>query len=217
MMMFTSSRMSLNIFQGPGNICGWQWWWGFQIVIDQEKENGNHDDDVHLIEGECEHQWTSDDDDAVAADDDDAAAADDDDADDANDDNVHLIESKPEHLPGNNCPLSKGGSPEVGGITAINTSQLDVFFSLICFFSVVDMTHKRSYSYKFDGQISFIAPYFSSSSFDLSHLLVILKLSPANTPWGNTALSSLSIWLKMQILVEVLIYTFIFKHTIWMK
>ena len=29
-----------------------------------------------------------------------------------------LIEGEPEHLPGNNRPLSKGSSPEVGGITA---------------------------------------------------------------------------------------------------
>ena len=55
------------------------------MVVDQEKENGNDDNDVHLIEGE------------------------------------------PEHLPGHNCPLSKGGSPEVGGITAMDKSQLDVF------------------------------------------------------------------------------------------
>ena len=47
------------------------------------------------------------------------------DKEDANDDDddVDLIEGEPEHLPGNNCPLSKGGSPEVGGITAKNISQ----------------------------------------------------------------------------------------------
>ena len=97
---------------------------------------------------------------------------------DANDYNeeVHLIEGESEHLPGNNCPLSKGGSPEVGGITAINTSQLDVFFSRIHFFSVVDMTHKRFYSYKFNGQMTFIALHFSVT-FVTAYLLVILKLS----------------------------------------
>ena len=58
----------------------------------------------------------------------------------------------------------------------INTSQLDVFFLLTCFFSVVDMTHKRSYSYKFDGQMTFIALHFSVT-FVTAYLLVILKLS----------------------------------------
>ena len=150
----------------------WHFSWNNKYNFDVgDKDDDNDDDD--LIEGESEHQWTSDDDDAAAADD---VDDDDDDADDANDDNVHLIESEPEHLPGNNCPLSKGGSPEVGGITAINTSQLDVFFSLICFFSVVDMTHKRSYSYKFDGQMTFIALHFSVT-FVTAYLLVILKLS----------------------------------------
>ena len=93
----------------------WHFSWNNKYNFDVgDKDDDNDDDD--LIEGESEHQWTSDDDDAAAADD---VDDDDDDADDANDDNVHLIESEPEHLPGNNCPLSKGGSPEVGGITAI--------------------------------------------------------------------------------------------------
>ena len=88
---------------------------------------------------------------------------------DANDDDdlLHLIEGEPEHLPGHNCPLSKGGSPEVGGITAkyLHQSWMSSFFVLTLF----------------------LRP------FHIAHLLVILKLSPANTPWGNTALSSLSI------------------------
>ena len=73
--------------------------------------------------------------------------------------NYDLIEGEPEHLPRNNRPLSEGGSPEVGGITATDLHQFVAFF-----------------------------PFFN-----VSHLLVILKLSPAKTPWGNTALSSLSI------------------------
>ena len=42
------------------------------------------------------------------------------------DDNLDLIEGEPEHLPRNNRPLSKGGSPEVGGITATDLHELDV-------------------------------------------------------------------------------------------
>lgn len=67
----------------------------------------------------------------------------------------HLVERESKHLPRNDGPLPKGGSPEIGGITA----------------SVVDGNQLQCWA----------------------HLLVILKLSPAKTPWGNTALSSLSI------------------------
>ena len=90
------------------------------------------------------------------------------------DDNLDLIEGEPEHLPRNNRPLSEGGSPEVGGITATDLHQFVAFF---LFFNVSHLLVIRNFSL----------------FFNVSHLLVILKLSPAKTPWGNTALSSLSI------------------------
>ena len=60
------------------------------------------------------------------------------DSEDATDDDLlHLIEGEPEHLPGHNCPLSKGGSPEVGGITVkyLHQSWMSSFFVLVPFSS----------------------------------------------------------------------------------
>ena len=57
---------------------------------------------------------------------------------DANaDDVLHFIEGEPEHLPGHNCPLSKGGSPEVGGITVkyLHQSWMYSFFYFDAFSS----------------------------------------------------------------------------------